>query len=164
MNYSEINYQIHEYKDINNTACKELLFTAYTDSCSNSCSNSCKILSYPYFVMIKDHNVKIRVPIYNISLKYFIPNYKEYFYIPSENICIPKALAGGMDKKQIKNATKETCYVSVMGEFIPSFSNPSFKLYKESASSAKNYIMLSDLKTKEALKQYISVLLNNILK
>lgn len=77
------------------------------------------------------HQVKIKVKIYQGELKYFYSNYKDYYYLPEEDIAIHKSVAFYMDKDYRTRAKAATCYSKKTGCFLPQYSEifePYFKL------------------------------------
>lgn len=54
------------------------------------------------------------------SLKYFFPNYKDYYYLPKEDMAVHKSVAEFVDSAYRKKATAATCYIKKEGTFLPS--------------------------------------------
>lgn len=86
---------------------KKISFRAGTDN---------HILSFTFW----QDKGSIRVPYYQGSLKFFFPNYKEYYYLPKEDTAIHKSVAEFVDKQFRKKATASTCYTKKTGCFLPS--------------------------------------------
>ena len=53
------------------------------------------------------------VALFNNKLKYYFENYKEYYYLPEEDMAIHKSLAIYVDKKFRVKATPTTSYTYV---------------------------------------------------
>lgn len=53
------------------------------------------------------------------ELKFFYPNYKEYYYLPMEDYALHKSIAQFVEKDHKKKATAKTCYQKKVGEFLP---------------------------------------------
>lgn len=64
----------------------------------------------------------LTIPCVHEELKYFIPDYKNYYYLPEEDTAIHSSVAEFVDKAHRKAATAATCYVRKTGDFIPSVS------------------------------------------
>lgn len=64
----------------------------------------------------------LTIPCVHEELKYFIPDYKNYYYLPEEDTAIHRSVAEFVDKSHRKAATAATCYVRKTGDFIPSVS------------------------------------------
>ncbi len=90
-----------------------------------------------YFTINKDAT-KIRIPLFEGELKYFYENYKDYFYLPAEDMAVHKSVATFVDKQYRERARASNCYTRKKGVFLPQHStimNPSFKLdYKDKVS------------------------------
>lgn len=82
-----------------------------------------------YFTMNKEVT-KIRIPIFEGELKYFYPDYKDYFYLPKEDLAIHKSVATFVDKQYRERAKASNCYNRKSGYFLPqqdTIMNPVFK-------------------------------------
>lgn len=74
---------------------------------------------------------KLKVSIYQGELKYFYPNYKDYYFLPEENRAIHKSVAFYVDKNFRTKAKAATCYSRKTGCFLPQYEEivtPYFKL------------------------------------
>ncbi len=60
----------------------------------------------------------LRVPLYEEELKYYYSNYKDYYYLPQEDMAIHKSLAEFVDKNYRQKATPETCYTKKSGQYL----------------------------------------------
>ena len=78
------------------------------------------------------------IPILQDTLKYFFPDYKNYFYLPLEDRAIHKSVGAYVDKEHREKAKASTCYQKQTGQFLPQFSeeiSPSFRWeYRDSCS------------------------------
>lgn len=59
------------------------------------------------------------LPLYEGPLKYFMPNYKDYYYLIKEDMAVHKSVAEYVDKNFRKKATAATCYINKEGRFLP---------------------------------------------
>ncbi|MBP5294561.1 MAG: ribonuclease H-like domain-containing protein, partial [Lachnospiraceae bacterium] len=98
-------------------------------------------LSFPFTGSIASHtgifasfsgnSVSLRIPLYHGELKHFLPNPKAYYYLPREDMIIPRELGSGVDPNHRVPAKKDTCYVRLTDDFIPALpglSNESFRM------------------------------------
>ena len=97
----------------------------------------------PYYIIISDSSVKMRVKIFNTELKYFYPNYKDYYYLPDEDTAIYKSVASYVDKSHRIQAKADTCYVRKNGEFIPQPESVITPAFKESHKASNSYFEVS---------------------
>lgn len=61
----------------------------------------------------------LRVPIYQEEMKYFYTNYKDYYYLPDEDMAIHKSVASFVDKDYRTKATAATCYTRKYSSYLP---------------------------------------------
>lgn len=78
-----------------------------------------------------NNKLKFKVSMYSGGLKYFYPNYKDYYYLPKEDCSIHKSVAFYVDKDFRTKAKAQNCYSKKTGRFLPQHSkiiSPYFKL------------------------------------
>lgn len=63
------------------------------------------------------------IRLYEGDLKYFYPNYKDYYYLPDEDAAIHKSVAAYVDREHRIQAKASTCYTKKSGLFLPQYSN-----------------------------------------
>lgn len=102
--------------------------------------------------------IKLKVRIYQGELKYFYSNYKDYYYLPQEDMAVHKSVAFYVDKDFRTRAKAATCYSRKSGRFLPQYQelfSPYFKLeyhdkisyiemtedFTSSPEFQKNYVM-----------------------
>lgn len=59
------------------------------------------------------------LPVYSAELKYFYPNYRDYYYLPAEDSCIHKSVGEFLDRELRVKCSAANCYVKNSGMFIP---------------------------------------------
>ena len=74
------------------------------------------------------------------TLKYYFKDYKNYVYVPDENLLLPKALSTSIDKSRIQKATKEQCFAAKEGMFLPNLLKLDEREFKKDFSSKETYI------------------------
>lgn len=79
-----------------------------------------------FHLFITDDCLQLTVPLTDDALKYFYPNYKDYYYLPLEDTAMHKSVASYVDKAHRKQATASTCYTRKNGSFLPQF-DPDFQ-------------------------------------
>lgn len=75
--------------------------------------------------------------LYEGSLKFFLPDYKEYYYLPKEDMAVHKSVAEFVDSAFRKKATASTCYVKKEGHFLPNLPASSRKKGTSSDTTEK---------------------------
>lgn len=107
----------------------------------------------------------LQIPLFYGELKYFYPNYKDYYYLTLEDMAIHKSVAEFVDKEYRVKAKAATCYTRKVGTYIPQFSGnlePSFRIeHKDKVS----YIEISEnfLQNEKKLSEYTIIILKHIL-
>lgn len=83
-----------------------------------------------YALRAEKSRMLLSVRIYEGTLKYYYPNYKDYYYLIYEDTAIHKSVGEFVDRDARVKATKETCYTKKAGVFLPQPSpvwTPDFK-------------------------------------
>lgn len=70
----------------------------------------------------KGECLTITIDLFEGELKYFYPDYKNYYYLIYEDKAIHKSVAEYVDKEARKKATAKTCYNRQSGLYLPQFS------------------------------------------
>lgn len=130
--YSILSTRIDAYHTYDGTTGNELIITMQNDYPVPK-RISHKLDSF--YLMISKSRTSIRIPVFEGELRYFYPNYKDYYYLPAEDIAIHKSVASYVDKEYRQNACAANCYNRKSGSFLPQYSNimqPEFrKEYKD---------------------------------
>lgn len=77
--------------------------------------------SGPVSLELNGNALTCNIALYQGELKYFYPNFKEYYYLPAEDTAIHKSVGEYVDKSARKKATAKTCYTKKCGLFLPQF-------------------------------------------
>lgn len=64
----------------------------------------------PWVVAGSDRQAQATFPLENGCLRMYYPNYKDYYYLPTEDMAIHKSVGAYVDKKNRTQATKENCF------------------------------------------------------
>lgn len=121
------NAAIDTYKDVDGILSKELKLTLSLKHplirpISCNCNNC--------YLSAKDSVVIIKVPVYTEEMKYFYDNYKDYYYLPTEDMAIHKSVSVYVDKDFREQAKASTCYTRKTSDYLPQWSliiEPFFK-------------------------------------
>lgn len=60
----------------------------------------------------------LSIPIFYGTLKHYFKDYKNYYYLPKEDVSIHKSVAAFVEAKNKEKATKNTCYIKKTEHFI----------------------------------------------
>ena len=109
-----------------------------------------------FYITINKDITRIRIPIFEGELKFFYDNYKDYYYLPVEDMAIHKSVASFVDKEYREKAKACNCYTRKIGKFLPQYDtimNPSFK--KEHKDKCSYFEVTEDFQTSDGmLKRY----------
>ncbi len=122
-------------------------FLFQSDVCSLMCSAS---------------SAKLLVKIFCGELKYYYDNYKDYYYLPDEDMAVHKSVAAFVDAAHKKKAAAATCYTRKCGEFLPQEKGLFTPEFYPDNKSGVSYFELTDdfLADADALRRYAGWLLN----
>ena len=156
--YTITSVESNIYTDYEGNSQKELLFFMKNDIPVPT------RVSYGYqefYLTCNGENSKLSVRLFEGALKYFFANYKDYYYLPDEDIAIHKDVASSVDKAFRKKATASTCYTKKASIFLPQYQpiiEPAF--YKERKDKT-SYFELSEefIDSNELLRNYIDHIL-----
>ncbi len=85
------------------------------------------------------------IPVTHTTLPHFFEDYKNYYYLPEEDMAIHKCVATYVEPSRRIKATKNTCYVKQTDDFIPCFCPESFDIYKDAPNASSCYQTLQSL-------------------
>ena len=77
-------------------------------------------------------------------LKFFFDNYRDYYYLPAEDMAVHKSVASYVDKNYREPAKKETCYLRKKGYFISQIDDGILSGYKRDYEDKESFIELTD--------------------
>lgn len=145
--------QANSYKDLNGNTRKELLITLTLPfelpvSVSSS-ANNC-------YLKAEGSEIIIKVPVYEEELKYFYSNYKDYYYLPTEDIALHKSVATFVDKAHRVQATAQNCYTRKDSSYLPQWDYLFQPFFKRDYKGKELFFELTDelKKDREAFSRY----------
>ncbi len=98
----------------------------------------------------------LSVPVFHGELKYFFEDYREYYYLPMEDMAVHKSVSSFVNSDYRERATKDNCYVKKTGHFINQLDASFADGYKRTSKDKNSYILLVDsfLKNPDLLLAY----------
>lgn len=133
--------QANHYRDIHDNQRKELLITLTLPTPLpkeiSASANDC------YFHG-NGEEATIKIPIYEEELKYFYSNYKDYYYLPTEDIALHKSVASFVDKDYRLQATAATCYTRKLSNYLPQWQVMFEPFFKRDYKSNSLFFELTD--------------------
>ena len=109
---------------------------------------------------------KLLVPVFTGELKFYYDNYKDYYYLPEEDMAIHKSVASFVDASHRKKATAATCYTKKSGRFLPQAEQLYTPAFYNRKKSALSYFEMTEefLSNKAELNTYAAHLFKYCLK
>lgn len=156
------NLSENEYTDYHGNCCVELMLE-YTLPFSLPAPVS--INRDNVFLSLKKDHGYLRIPLIYSTMRHYFEDYKNYYYLPMEDMAIHKSVASSVDKEYRQKATKSNCYIKKAGTFIPAYINSDVVKFKNENSPIE-YIELNDslLDNKKMLEDYFHIFLNSAYK
>lgn len=114
----------------------------------------------------EDKTGVLRIPIYQEELKYFYSNYKDYYYLPDEDMAIHKSVATYVDREYRTKATAATCYTRKFSSYLPQWTIIVEPFFKREYNSHEYFFELTDdIKTsREIFSRYAEHILQMLCK
>lgn len=114
---------------------------------------------------VKDTVGQLKVACLTGVLKYFYPNYKDYFYLILEDTAIHKSVAEFVDKEYRVKAKAANCYTKKNGVFIPQFHGRLEPAFREGYRTKESYLEVTEklLEDREMCSEYAEILLQHVL-
>lgn len=86
----------------------------------------------------------LKVPLYEEEMKYFYANYKDYYYLPSEDLAMHKSVATFVDKQHRTQASAATCYTRKFSSYLPQWEILFEPFFKRDYKSKELFFELTD--------------------
>jgi len=109
----------------------------------------------PATLLMEKDTACISLPLYEGTLKFFLPDYKNYYYLIKEDMAVHRSIAEFVDSSVRQKATAATCYIKQTGLFLPSlvpFSRK--KAFTAPDTKADSSLSLFQLQWKDKLSFY----------
>ena len=98
----------------------------------------------------------IRVPLYEEELKYFYSNYRDYYYLPTEDVAIHKSIASFVDKEHRIQAKAQNCYTRKRSSYLPQWDVVFEPFFKRDYKGSELFFEVTDSfkKDRQAFQTY----------
>lgn len=133
--------QANSYRDIYGNVRRELLITA---ALPESIPHPVSASANGCFFRAEGNEATIKVPVYDGELKYFYSNYRDYYYLPAEDIALHKSVAGFVDSKHRVRASAANCYTRKQSSYLPQWDGSFEPYFKSDYQSKDLYFELTD--------------------
>ena len=116
-------------------------------------------------LLIKSKTLTLVIPVASDTMKYFFKDYKNYYYLPSEDEAVHKSIAQYVDSNSRIKCSASNCYTKKAGIFLPLYDNCDLNVFKKDYSEPLNYCNADDvlLKSPDNTSRYIHSVVNHIL-
>lgn len=97
---------------------------------------------------ILEQKAQAIIPIYTEKMRYYIPNWKDYYYLPMEERVIHKSVAEFVNPEFKERAKKQNCFLEKEGRFIPcpaKILNWEFRTFKKKDIKGPSFLELEDI-------------------
>ena len=134
-------YPLDIHPEINDCV-KKILFSTTVESNFTKNIHLCKD-SYNLEIIPKDNQIKIMISMdtFDLELKLFYKDYKNYFYLPKEDIIVHKNLATFVDKENKEKATASNCYTRHKGTFAKVPKQLALPMFKTDYADKTFYVL-----------------------
>lgn len=119
-----------------------------------------------YYMTAFNNKLKLKIQVYTDELKFFYPNYKDYYYLPEEDMSIHKSVAFYVDKNYRTRAKAANCYSKKTGQFLPQHSEIITPYFKKEYNDKKTYFEVTDefMGDTELIYRYVKHVLDWLMK
>lgn len=139
--YTILSTRLDSYHAFDGTTGQELIITMQNDY---PVPKRISLKQGGFYLMISKARTSIRVPVFEGELHYFYPNYKDYYYLPEEDMAVHKSVAAYVDKNYRENARAGNCYTRKSGAFLPQYASIMQPEFRQDYKDKVSYFELTD--------------------
>lgn len=150
--FTVLSMETCEYTDLHGQAGNKELILTLENEIPVPCRVSCQ--SEDYYLTASANKAKLRIRMFQGTLKFFFQNYQDYFYLPDEDMAIHKSVASYVDKAHRKKAAAATCYTKKTGLFLPQYEELFTPAFKQSQKEKRTYFELTNALTDDPFALY----------
>ena len=133
--------QANYYRDLNGDKHQELYMML---SLPSELPKPISYLARGCYFKGEEKKASIKVPLYEEEMKYFYSNYKDYYYLPAEDIAMHKAVASFVDKSHREQAKASNCYTRKHSAYLPQWEILFEPFFKRDYKSNEYFFELTD--------------------
>jgi len=90
------------------------------------------------------NRIDLTLDMYETELKLFYKDYKNYYYLPKEDMVVHKSLAAFVDKENKEKATSSNCYTRHKGRFIKLPKATTLPVFKSEYADKTLYTLVNE--------------------
>ncbi|SFA76226.1 hypothetical protein SAMN05216249_10234 [Acetitomaculum ruminis DSM 5522] len=119
-----------------------------------------------FYITASKKTAFMKVPILKAEMKFFYPNYKDYYYLPQEDMAIHKSVAFYVDKDFKTKAKAANCYGKKSGEFLVQYEQIVSPYFKKEYNDKTSYFELTNefIRNPAKIKEYVLHIFKYLLK
>ena len=120
-----------------------------------------------YTLHAEKNSAELIIPVYEGELRHFFSDYKNYYYLPDEDIAIHKSVGSFVDPAHRKKATADTCYERASGCFLPQFEEIFSPAFRHTRKDKRSWFPEHEVHKEEnaaLIHTYVLSLLKHLLK
>ena len=136
-----IKVQANHYRDLNDARRTELLITL---ALPVKLPVPLTINAHECIAKLEGGECILRVPVFEETLKYFYANYKDYYYLPEEDLALHKSVATFVDKDHRIQATAQNCYTRKNSTYLPQWDTEFKPFFKRNYQDHELFFELTD--------------------
>lgn len=106
----------------------------------------------------------LKVPLYEEEMKYFYANFRDYYYLPDEDLAMHKSVSAFVDSKHRTQASATNCYTRKYSLYLPQWEIVFKPFFKRDYKSKELFFELTEefKKDREAFTVYAKHILNTL--
>lgn len=139
--YTILSTRIDSYHAYDGTTGQELIITMQNDY---PVPKRISLKQGGFYLMISKARTSIRIPVFEGELHYFYPNYKDYYYLPEEDMAVHKSVATYVDRAYRENARAANCYTRKSGVFLPQYDSIMQPEFRKDCKDKVSYFELTE--------------------
>ena len=159
--YSVLETDIFEYKAYEGETKYEFIITLKNDHpVPKRVSYQCDC----FYLIVNQTETKIRIPIFDGELRFFYSNYKDYYYLPKEDMAIHKSVSTYVEKDYREKCRASNCYTRKTGQFLIQYGTIMNPEFREKYKDKHSYFELTeDFRSSDImLRRYVDHILSYI--
>ena len=159
-----ISLTLEEYRDMAGEVQQELAFTAALPA---TLPTPIRLHRPQCHLILQGNTLRGTIPFYRGILKHYLPNCKDYVYLPGEDIIVLKSMASCIPSEAKEKATPANCCIKKEGLFLPlpvtlSLTEDVY-LFTQNYNDKETYILYDpDTVTASFMEQYLCCFLNEL--
>lgn len=119
-----------------------------------------------FYINIAPSKTSVRIEIFEGELKHFYSDYKNYYYLPKEDMAIHKSVATYVDNQYRERCKAYNCYVKKSGEFIVQHELIMQPEFRNDIKDKHSYFLLTDdfINEKQMVISYVKHIIHHLFK